>query len=234
TECPLSSVVLREFEDTFSILVFTTFARPECGGVLSIFPQNLGYEAQRAWLVDQPIPSSGMVLDHVEIRFIDEFKYEVNQAIRGQLELRLAGMDEWIQTGLDGFYAEDNKDRRHIFIFGEHTDGILRFGHYINLARIDAVIRNLRGVAFGMAVGFSNSFAGLEVGAYMVPVRALAHEIDDHEWLAQLRLLLPYEECPKVIVRGAYPSVYGDWPTREEVLERFKKFRKIDYAKLNA
>ncbi len=243
TNSPYSSELLATFEKRFGVPVTPTYSQTELGGIVTAFPRERAQEYITKWLYDFEVPSSGVQLAGVEIVIADlegnpvedeavgEILVRTPQAMKGYLGTTPGecyfGQKAFLHTGDEGFLVADDSGKKHLFVTGRAGDVIVRNNERISPAKIDNVLREIRGVEFAMAVGFPNLHTGFEIGAYVVPVK-LAN-LSEEEILASLRQSLEWTECPKVVVFGEFKRG-SQPPKRVELQALFKQHFERDYS----
>lgn len=253
---PVSADTVNSFWKRFQVPVFTCYRKTEAGGVMSAYQAPSLEEGNTAWAGDRWVASSGPPLDGVEVKIVSPEGEELGAEESGEILIRsdqvmesYAGTtpgachfrpDGFVHTGDLGFWGgatpptdakEENPEVEdapyELYVVGRQADLIARADRSVNLARVEMCLRQMRAVEHGIAVGFSNTYVGTEVGAYVIPRRA--SNIAESDVLAFLRERLEWFEAPKVVVFGERPRG-GESPNRAEALKFFDGFSYAYFA----
>lgn len=230
--------LLEQFEERFLTEVLPIYCNPGAGGAITAWP----FDGSLSWRHEYGIPAAGMRIDGVDIKIVDHRGEQLGPEESGEITIKTPWMGQRSDTGAhsdhfvdtagyyhtadEGFIVEAGDDLQILFASGAREDFIERDGELVNLARITNEILLIRGVGYGVAVGFPNFVTGLEVGCFVIPMTA-AHLSED-DMAARLRRGLDWFECPKAIIIGE-KSEANSIPTLDNVVSRFEEFYYTDF-----
>lgn len=240
----LASDLVESFEEKCGIELIPFYTNSLAGGVITNFPEGEKKEYRDEWLCDFDVPSSGIAIPNLNIEIIDEDDIILATEEVGQIAIKTtvssifsklpdvfapnAEFTEsgFLRTGDEGYTITDDNGNRHLFVLGKISDLIYRYDEHISPGRINNVINAIKEVEYAEVIGFPNRFSNFEVGAVIYPFSA--SRINEIELRRKLQVLLPWSECPKVIIFGS-KTKKGDYPDKNEYLSQFEKYFDISY-----
>lgn len=215
----LAMSLARNFEDSFGLPIQHGYGLSETTCYSCLMPIDITWEEHQSWLFDHGYPSIGIPVEPNEMAIFDaagtgqmlppgergEICIRGHNVMMGYFKRPDANAEtfkfQWFRSGDEGFYLEDARGRKFIFITGRIKELINRGGVKFSPFDIEEVLLEIPGVKVGLAIAFKNDYYGEEVGAYIVPednVKLDAERILDH-----CRQRMTWEKAPKVIVFGS-------------------------------
>jgi long-chain acyl-CoA synthetase len=213
---PMSLV--RAYEDRFGVPIVHGYGLSETTCYSCFMPLDLTAEERAHWLYDYGYPTIGCAIAPNEMAIFDPSGSGVmlGEGERGEICIRghnvMTGYFKrddanaetfkfgWFRSGDEGFYQTDARGRAFFFITGRLKELINRGGVKFSPFDIEEVLLEIPGVRVGLAIGFTNTYYGEEVGAYIVPEEGASPDPD--AILAHCRARLTFEKAPKVVVFG--------------------------------
>lgn len=239
----ISAELIANFEKRFAFGVNSCYSQTEAGGVVSAFPSGESAEYNRKYLYDYDVPSSGIIVPGMELQIQDKFGEALAVDEVGEIVIKSSqcmkayyatspgtayfGSDGWLHTGDEGFIKLDEQGRQHLFVTGRFEEFIMRGMERVNLGLLDTMLLEIKGVDFARAVGFPNSHTGVEIGAFVQPLRA--SNVSKKEIMAALREKLPWSECPKVLIVAENGKVERK-PKRQELVALFDQYNSEEFV----
>ena len=136
----------------------------------------------------------------------------------------------WFRSGDEGFYEVDEQGRQFFFITGRLKELINRGGVKYDPSSIEEVMLEIPGVKVALAIAFSNTYYGEEVGAYVVLQDGASLTSD--EIIAHCRTRMPFEKSPKVVVFGTtIPVTTTGKYQRLKLQDLFKEWENMQFRK---
>jgi long-chain acyl-CoA synthetase len=136
----------------------------------------------------------------------------------------------WFRSGDEGFYEVDERGRQFFFITGRIKELINRGGVKYSPFDIEEVLLEIPGVKVGLAIAFTNSYYGDEIGAYVVPQDGVTLNADDI--IAYCRQRMTFEKAPKVVIFGTdIPVTTTGKYQRLRLKELFAEWEKTQFRK---
>ncbi len=234
----LSKDLIVNFQKKFPFPIVTCYSQTELGGVVSLLPWEKALATGLSEFSDEKCPSSGVVGEEIELQIQDKFGEDVGPGELGEIVVKskqnMNGYvadtkgnayfsdGGWLHTGDEGFCKFDSEGKRHLFVTGRFEEFVVRENSRINLGVIDTVLLEIKGVDFAKAVGFPNASTGVEIGAYIMPLRA--SNVSEKEIMAALREKLPWAECPKVLIVGDAGKATQRSFKRQDLVRLFEEY----------
>ena len=106
----------------------------------------------------------------------------------------------WFRSGDEGFFQDDKKGRKFLFITGRIKELINRGGVKYSPFEIEEVLQTIPGVKVGLAIAFDNEWYGEEVGAYVVKEEGAI--LSEADVLKACRKDMAFAKSPKVVQFG--------------------------------
>lgn len=241
-----SSALYREdlkiFGDKFKIRINQAYGLSETVNFTLFTPPDLDQRAFDEAMYDAPLPSAGTPVwgNHVQLinsagEFIDSPMVTGELVVTGwnvfegyfknPAATQEAFNNDVFHTG-DSGYFKIIEDRKFFYLSGRIKECVKRKGKLIYLSEIDAAIKSL-GIKEACAVGFRNTVSEEEIGLFLVRVGG---EVSNEKILEQLRQILSYAKCPKVIVEGqAIPKTAVGKIKRKDLAREFLPFEKVNF-----
>ena len=240
---PLTMTLVASFEDRFLTPVFPCYSITEAGGIMTAMPKDSTQEYRYEWTAEFDIPSSGVPLADIDLRICSYTGNDLDQELLGEIRVKsaramkdyIAGPNQtvkvdqegYIQTGDEAYWIEGADQEKHIFVAGRTSDIIERNKERIYPARVNNALLDIRGIEYSVVLGFPNLSTGNEVGVFVIPLRA--SQLTEERVMAELRVALDWEECPKVVIFGSRKGD-GSLPSRPEIEKLFLDYFDIDYS----
>lgn len=244
TEDSLSADLIEQFTERTKIELRPYYENKLAGGVVSVFPTSDDDEYRDEWLCEYEVPSSGFPVSGINVQIRNDDEKLVPDEEVGEIVIKstvasifsklpdayapgvLFTRDGYLKTGDQGYVIKDDNGNQHVFVLGKIAELIDRDGELISPERVNNVVNSVKEVEYAQVIGFPNRFTGFEVGAFVVPFAA--SRISELELKSKLKRLLPWSECPKVIVFGTKKK-NGEFPTKEDVLDEFNSYYDMSY-----
>lgn len=241
----LSADLIESFTERCEMEVRPYYENKLAGGVISVFPATNDSKFRDEWLCEYDVPSSGFPVSGVNVQVRDEDENIIPDEDVGEIVIKttvasifsklpdafapgvLFTKDGYLKTGDEGYVIKDDDGNQHVFVLGKIAELIDRDGELISPGRVNNIVNSVKEVEHAEIVGFPNRFTGFEVGAFVVPFAA--SRINELELKTKLRVLLPWSECPKVIIFGSKKR-NGEFPSKNEVLDQFNNYYDMSYV----
>jgi long-chain acyl-CoA synthetase len=165
---PLSQKTAGEFAEKYAIRIRQLYGTTETG-VISIQDENS----------DEAVPSAGTPIAGVSVRIVDDMSHPVAAGTAGRVEItspftaaaydNTSGNDESYFAG-NAFFPGDLgriSQSGELTLCGRHRGFINVGGNKVDPAEIEAVLRNLPGVAEAVVFGVSDANAGEKIKAVL-------------------------------------------------------------------
>jgi acyl-CoA synthetase (AMP-forming)/AMP-acid ligase II len=239
TRSRLSYELLDTFERQFNVPVYPFYTRVEAGGVLTGHKsptKRLKSDSDEEtvvspWQREYSIPSVGTVLTNTEMAIIDISGNRLSTEVTGEMLVSThnaaSNIELPFKTGQEGFSIEEGDGSKYFFITGNLLEMIQRGSDTVNLAFIDNVLHNVKGIEFALTVGFSNYFVGQEVGAVVVALSAA--RLTEQKLLSILQKKLEWFECPKKIIFIKRNEI-NNFDSRRSAEKRFEDYYHVDFT----
>ena len=212
----MSVSLVTRFTEQFKKKIVHGYGLSETTAFACLMPLDLDATEHRHWLTHYGYPSIGVALNINEIAIHDPGGKELAAGEKGEIVLRGhnvmlgyfnrddANRDAfthgWFRSGDEGFFQEDKKGRKFLFITGRIKELINRGGVKYSPFEIEEVLQAIPGVKVGLAIAFENDWYGEEVGAYVVKEEGAT--LSEADVIKACRKVMAFSKSPKVVQFG--------------------------------
>ena len=244
----LAMALVKAFEERFGFPVLHGYGLSETTCYSCFLPIDLSWDEHKRWLLDHGYPSIGCPVETNEMAIFaaDGSGQQLGPGERGEICIRgHQVMKEyfkrpdanaetfkfgWFRSGDEGFYEVDERGKQFFFITGRIKELINRGGVKFSPFDVEEVLLEIPGVKVGLAIAFTNTYYGEEVGAYVVPQDGVTLNADDI--ITYCRQRMTFEKAPKVVVFGTdIPVTTTGKYQRLRLKELFAEWEKTQFRK---
>lgn len=240
---PLTCELVSKFENMFALKIVHGYGLSETTCYSCFIPTELSETEHKKWLLDFGFPSIGIAIEPNEMDIHNEHGESMPENTRGEIVIRghnvMKYYDEnseandktfefgWFRSGDEGFFVNDEKEKKYFFITGRLKELIIRGGVNIAPLEIDEVLMSIPEVKSAIAVGFDNDWYGEEVGALVLLKENIAGSDEVKERIIKhCREKLPAYKSPKVVVfSDSIPVTSTGKYQRNKVKHLFAEFK---------
>jgi long-chain acyl-CoA synthetase len=244
----LAMALAKAFEERFGFPILHGYGLSETTCYSCFLPIDLSWDEHKRWMLDYGYPSIGCPIETNEMAIFaaDGGGQQLAPGERGEICIRghnvMLGYFKrpdanaetfkfgWFRSGDEGFYQVDERGRQFFFITGRIKELINRGGVKFSPFDVEEVLLEIPGVKVGLAIAFTNTYYGEEVGAYVVPQEGVTLNADDI--IAYCRQRMTFEKAPKVVVFGdSIPVTTTGKYQRLRLKDLFAEWEKTQFRK---
>lgn len=244
---PLTCELVAKFENMFGLKIVHGYGLSETTCYSCFIPTELSKTDHDKWLLNFGFPSIGIAIEPNEMDIHNESGESLPENARGEIVIRghnvMKYYDEnseandktfefgWFRSGDEGFFINDENERKYFFITGRLKELIIRGGVNIAPLEIDEVLMSIPEIKSAIAVGFDNDWYGEEVGALVLLKENIAQSDDiKRKIISHCREKLPAYKSPKVVVfTDSIPVTSTGKYQRNKVKHLFSEFKTIQH-----
>ena len=229
---------LKTFLSKFNVRINQAYGLSETVNFTLFTPPGLSQEEYDEVMFSEVVPSAGMEVSGNEVFILDENDHVISEpGVTGEVAVtgwnvleeyfknpsanQEAFRHGYFHTGDSGYFSIKS-GKKFFYLAGRLKECVKRNGKLIYLSEIDGAIKSL-GMTEACAVGFPHDTSEEEIGLYLVRSSELP---SNDEILKQLRSILSFAKCPKVIVEGdKIPKTAVGKVQRKKLQSEFAAFK---------